>query len=93
MCCLLDGIASYHADPMTHLVVMLCRESLRLALTDCGLAQVRSDPSVVMPYDKMFRAQLTTVQDARDSAGRDGDVAHVRDVWLDDADGRQRVRV
>jgi len=63
MGCLLRGIAPYHADPMTHLVVMLCREPLRLALTDSGLAPVRSDPSVVMPYGKMSRAQLATVQE------------------------------
>ena len=63
MGCLLRGIAPYHADPMTHLVVMLCREPLCLALTDRGLAPVRSDPSVVMLYSKMSKAQLATVQD------------------------------
>jgi len=63
MGCLLRGIAPYHADLMTHLVVMLCREPLCLALTDRGLAPVRSDPSVVMLYSKMSKAQLATVQD------------------------------
>jgi len=63
MSCLLRGIAPYHSDPMTHLVVTLCKEPLRLALTDRGLAPVRSDPSIVMPYGKMSKLQLATVQD------------------------------
>jgi hypothetical protein len=63
MGCLLRVTAPYQSDPMTHLVVTLCREPLRLALTDRGLAPVRSDPSIVMPYGQMSKQQLATVQD------------------------------
>jgi hypothetical protein len=63
MSCLLQGIAPYHADPMTHLVVMFCREPLRLALTDRGLAPIKSDPSVFMAYSQMSKKQLATLKD------------------------------
>jgi hypothetical protein len=63
MSCLLRGIAPYHADPMTHLVVMFCREPLRLALTDRGLAPIKSDPSVFMAYSQMSKKQLATLKD------------------------------
>jgi len=63
MSCFLRGIAPYHADPMTHLVVMFCREPLRLALTDRGLAPIKSDPSVFMAYSQMSKKQLATLKD------------------------------
>ena len=63
MSCMLRGIAPYHADPMTHLVVTLCREPLRLSLTDRGLAPVRSDPSILIPDSQMSKAQLATLRD------------------------------
>ena len=62
MSCMLRGIAPYHADPMTHIVVTLCREPLRLALTDRGLAPVKSDPSIFMSYSQMSKAQLQTLK-------------------------------
>jgi len=62
MSCMLRGIAPYHADPMTHIVVTLCREPLRLALTDRGLAPVKSDPSIFMSYSQMSKAQLQALK-------------------------------
>jgi len=62
MSCILRGIAPYHTDPMTHIVVTLSREPLRLALTDRGLAPVKSDPSIYIPYSKMSKAQLQSLK-------------------------------
>jgi len=62
MSCMLRGIAPYHADPMTHIVVTLCREPLRLALTDRGLAPVKSDPSIFMSYSQMSKPQLQALK-------------------------------
>lgn len=59
--CFLKGTLEYHSDPMTHLVVTLCREPLCICLTDRGLAPVRSDPSIVMPYAQMTKEQLATL--------------------------------
>jgi len=59
--CFLKGTLEYHSDPMTHLVVTLCREPLCVCLTDRGLAPVRSDPSIVMPYAQMTKAQLAVL--------------------------------
>jgi len=56
--CFLKGTLEYHSDPMTHLVITLCREPLCICLTDRGLAPVRSDPSIVMPYAQMTQPQL-----------------------------------
>ena len=61
MSCMLRGIAPYHADPMTHIVVTLCREPLRLALTDRGLAPVKSDPSIFILYSQMSKPQLQSL--------------------------------
>ena len=36
---------------------------MRLSLTDHGLAPVRSDSSILIPYTQMYKAQLATLRD------------------------------
>jgi len=61
--CFLKGTVQYHSDPMTHLVVALCREPLCICITDRGLAPVKSDPTIVMPYAQMTQHQLRVLLD------------------------------
>ena len=55
---MLKGLYQYNKDPVTHLIVLLCREPLTLCFTDKGLAPLQSDPTIIMPYAQMTKAHL-----------------------------------
>lgn len=55
---MLKGLYQYNKDPVTHLIVLLCREPLTLCFTEKGLAPLQSDPTIIMPYAQMTKAHL-----------------------------------
>tara|TARA_B100000787_G_scaffold165578_1_gene149684 strand:+ start:122 stop:709 length:588 start_codon:yes stop_codon:yes gene_type:complete len=60
---MLKGLYQYNKDPVTHLIVLLCREPLTLCFTEHGLAPLQSDPTIIMPYSQMTKQQLSMLMD------------------------------
>jgi len=60
---MLKALYQYNTDPVTHLIVMLCREPLTLCFTEHGLAPLQSDPTIIMPYSQMTKQQLSMLMD------------------------------
>jgi len=55
---------SENSDPIVHVMLQLLQLPLTLALTDVGYAPLRSDTTIIIPFDQMSRAQLITISAA-----------------------------
>ena len=60
---LLKSTFQHNKDPVTHLIASMHREPLALCLTDKGLAPLKSEPTVIIPYAQMTKKQLTVLQE------------------------------
>jgi len=60
---LLKSIFPHNKDPVTHLITSMHREPLTLCFTDKGLAPLKSEPTVIIPFAQMTRKQLTVLQE------------------------------
>lgn len=52
---------SEHSDPIVHVLLQLIQLPLTLGLTDVGFAPLRSDSTVIIPFDRMSKYQLYTL--------------------------------
>ena len=55
---------SENSDPIVHIMLQLIQLPLTLALTDVGYAPLRSDTTIIIPFDQMSRYQLQTISAA-----------------------------
>ena len=53
-----------NSDPIVHVLLQLIQMPLTLALTDVGYAPLRSDTTIIIPFECMSRHQLQTIADA-----------------------------
>ena len=50
-----------NSDPIVHVMLQLIQLPLTLALTDVGYAPLRSDTTIIIPFEQMSRYQLQTI--------------------------------
>ena len=53
-----------NSDPIVHIMLQLIQLPLTLALTDVGYAPLRSDTTIIIPFEQMSRYQLQTISAA-----------------------------
>lgn len=59
---LMDRTINLESDPVSSTCIRCMETPFEISLTEKGLAPFRNDPTIVIPFNKMTKPQLTTLQ-------------------------------